>query len=112
MGAIFAVVYLFAVLSPATSVSFSYVLLTTLLIGLPFWAGDKMVLPHLQNAVASVLDGVYAFIVLWIAAMLAPLSTVTFWYLVLTSLAIAGFEYFFHPMVFNLRNYKKKGARL
>jgi hypothetical protein len=83
------------------------VLLTTLLIVLPGWMGDRMVLPHLRNIVASVLDGVYVLAVLWIAAILAPFSNVTFTYLLLASLAIGGFEYALHRLVFKRENYEK-----
>lgn len=107
LGVSLAVIYFLAFLLPAVSVSFSYVLLTTLLIVLPGWVGDRMVLPHLRNAVASILDGVYAFAILWIAAMFAPFSNVTFTYLLLASLAIGSFEYAFHRLVFKRENYEK-----
>lgn len=108
----FAAIYLLAYLLPAVGVSFSYVLLSTLLIVLPAWAGDRMVLPHLSSLAAAALDGVYAFLVLWIAALLAPYSAVTFTFLTVAALAIFAFEYlFFHPWVFDLKDYKPRGAR-
>lgn len=110
--ATFLVIYLFAYLSPATSISFAFALITTLVIVLPGWIGDRMVLPHLRNIVAASLDGVYAFAVLWIAALLAPFSTVTFTYLIFAALAIGTFEYMLHPTIYNSEEYRRKGARV
>jgi hypothetical protein len=107
----FVAIYLIAYLAPATRASFTYALVSTLLIVIPGWAGDRMVLPHLQNLVAALLDGVYSFAVLWIAALISPFTAVTFTYLILTALVIGVFEYLLHPTIFNPRHFKRKGAR-
>lgn len=107
----FLTIYLLGILLPAVRISFSYAIISTLLIAIPGWAGDRMVLPHLRNLTAAGLDAIYAFAILWIVALFAPFSTVTFTYLLLAGAVIGGFEYVFHKTIFNWDRYEK-GAKI
>ncbi|WP_200759032.1 DUF2512 family protein [Effusibacillus dendaii] len=106
----FLVIYVVAALLPAVRITFSYALVTTLLIAGLDWIADRLLLPHLRNVVASATDGLSAFLILWIADLFAPNSAVTFTYLLLVGVIIAGFEFMFHRSLFKIENYDRKGA--
>jgi hypothetical protein len=109
--AVFVILYVLAAYLPAVTATFTYVLLSTLLIVVPSWLGNRIFLPHLRNSVAAALDGIYAFAVLWITDLLAPSTVVTFTYLIATAILFAVSEYIVHPRIFDITNYKRGGAR-
>ncbi|MEG6616696.1 DUF2512 family protein [Peptococcaceae bacterium 1198_IL3148] len=71
-------------------------LLSALGTAINYLLGDLMVLPKFGNAVASVGDGVMAALTAYILDMLIPVFETTFTALILFTLAVAAFEYFFH----------------
>jgi hypothetical protein len=109
--AVFVILYVLAAYLPAVTATCSFALLSTLLIVVPSWLVDRIFLPHLRNAVAAALDGIYAFTVLWITDLLAPSTVVTFTYLIAAAVLFAAFEYILHPRIFDITDYERGGAR-
>lgn len=109
--AVFVVLYVLAAYLPAVTATFSYALVSTLLIVVPGWLADRIFLPHLQNSVAAALDAIYTFTILWITDLLAPYTVVTFTYLIAAAIIVGVFEYVLHPRIFDRHDYERGGLR-
>lgn len=61
-----------------------------------YLVGDLIVLPAAGNTVASIVDGVTAAVVAWLASIFIPQFLVSFLSLAVFAIVVAVAEYFFH----------------
>lgn len=89
---------LYIILGIGFDVSFSNVLLTTIILGvISYLVGDLFLLRRTNNTVATLADFGLAFVVIWVILdNISTNDTNVFWATLISSIAVAVYEYFFH----------------